>query len=149
MEAKIRKRRDFSDIDVENTAYIEYELCGDQPDFSAYTYGTKHSIVLRNTATGELEEFEFVIRKICNYNNEKQNLKIDLIYKASVDSDKAKIFHEKCDNAKSTIVLVRSGNRKRFGGFTFKNWKGISFKKDDKAFVFSIDKKKYMILFYR
>ena len=61
MEAKIRKRRDFSDIDVENTAYIEYELCGDQPDFSAYTYGTKHSIVLRNTATGELEEFEFVI----------------------------------------------------------------------------------------
>ena len=61
MEAKIKKRRDFSDIDVENTAYIKYELCGDQPDFSAYTYGTKHSIVLRNTATGELEEFEFVI----------------------------------------------------------------------------------------
>ena len=88
------------------------------------------------------KEFEFVIRKICNYNNENQNLKIDLIYKASVDSDKAKIFHEKCDNAKSTIVLVRSGNRKRFGGFTFKNWKGNSFKKDDKAFVFSIDKKK-------
>ena len=61
MEPKIRKRCDFSDIDVENTAYLEYELCGDPPDFSSYSFGSKHSIVLRNIATGELEEFEFVI----------------------------------------------------------------------------------------
>ena len=41
------------------------------------------------------------------------------------------------------MVLVKSGNNKRFGGYTSCNWQGNAIeKKDDKAFVFSLDKKK-------
>ena len=58
-----------------------------------------------------------------------------------MDSDKAEAFHKKCDNAESTLVLVKSKNGKRFGGFTACSWKGnCENKKDPKAFVFSLDK---------
>ena len=65
------------------------------------------------------------------------------LYKAKVDSDKAEAFHNKCDFAKSSLVLVRSANGKRFGGFTSCDWRGNNIeKKDDNAFVFSLDKMK-------
>ena len=66
---------------------------------------------------------------------------MDLLYKATIDGDKAEAFHNKCDWANSTLVLVKSGNGKRFGGYTTCNWKGNSIeKKDENAFVFSLDK---------
>ena len=85
-------------------------------------------------------ELEFLTRKICR--NSKK-LTLNLLYKASIDSDKAAAFHSKCDGAKSSLVLIESGNGKRFGGFTSCDWKGKSIdKKDDNAFVFSLDKMK-------
>ena len=95
-----------------------------------------------NEVKGDLfenkKEIELIVRKLCiNYNH----INIDLIYKATIDSDKASAFHEKCDNAQSTLVLIKSGNGKRFGGFTTESWNGNSFyKKDDYAFIFSLDK---------
>ena len=85
-------------------------------------------------------ELEFLTRKICQ-NHKKVTL--NLLYKATLDSDKASVFHNKCDFANRTLVLVKSGNGKRFGGYTTCNWKGNSIeKKDDNAFVFSLDKMK-------
>jgi len=84
-------------------------------------------------------ELEFLTKKICN----KKKMTLNLLYKATVDSDKASAFHNKCDGAKSTIVLVESRNGKRFGGFTSCDWKGNAIeKKDENAFVFSLDKMK-------
>ena len=84
------------------------------------------------------EELEFLTRRICQ--NHKK-ITLDLLYKATIDSDKAVAFHNKCDMANSTLVLVKSGNGKRFGGFTTCDWKGNSIeKKDENAFVFSLDK---------
>ena len=84
------------------------------------------------------EELEFLTRKICK--NFKK-ITLDLLYKATVDGDKAEEFHDKCDSANSTIVLVKSGNEKRFGGYTTCKWEGDSIeKKDENAFVFSLDK---------
>ena len=85
-------------------------------------------------------ELELLTRKICK---DHQKVTLDLLYKASLDTDKASAFHNKCDDAKGTLVLIKSGNGKRFGGYTTCNWKGNSIeKKDDKAFVFSLDKMK-------
>ena len=87
------------------------------------------------------DELEFLIRKI-GQNNNKQII-LTILYKATVDSDKAAAFHNKCDWAKSNIVIIKSGNGKRFGGFTSCNWSGNSIdKKDDNAFIFSLDKMK-------
>ena len=86
------------------------------------------------------QELELLTRRIDNNNS---RIILDLLYKASIDSDKAEVFHKKCDFANSTLVLVRSGNGKRFGGYTTCSWKGNSIeKKDSNAFIFSLDKMK-------
>ena len=86
-----------------------------------------------------MKELELITDKI-NKDFHK-NIIINLLYKASVDGDKASIFHDKCDEAKSTIVLVETLNGKRFGGFTTCSWAGnCEDKNDPKAFIFSLDK---------
>jgi hypothetical protein len=83
------------------------------------------------------DELDFLIRKI-NVDNDR--ISINLIYKATVDSDKAEAFHDKCDNANSSIVIIEIENGRRFGGFTKCSWEGNNIEKnDDYAFVFSLD----------
>ena len=84
------------------------------------------------------EELELLTRKICNH---FRKVTLDLLYKATVDSDKAAAFHNKCDWAGKTLVLIETTNGKRFGGYTTCSWKGDSIEKqDEKAFIFSLDK---------
>jgi hypothetical protein len=107
-------------------------------NFSKMQNEKENLVLVEGNIIENKNELEFLIKKICfNYGK----ISLDLIYKASVDSDDAEAFHEKCDNAKSTLILIKSGNGKRFGGFTSCNWSGNSVnKKDDSAFVFSLDK---------
>ena len=87
-----------------------------------------------------MKELELITDKI---NKENKKIIINLLYKASVDGDKASVFHDKCDQAKSTIVLVETLNGKRFGGFTSCSWAGnCEDKNDPDAFIFSLDKMK-------
>ena len=73
----------------------------------------------------------------------KKGVKFNIIYKASELDDKASIFHEKCDNYKMTLVIIETNKGVRFGGFTTQTWDGKCIqKKDDNAFVFSLDKNK-------
>ena len=70
-----------------------------------------------------------------------KTIKLKLLYKATLDSDRAEIFHNKCDKAKSTIVFIETINGNRLGGFTTQSWEGDGIdKKDENAFVFSLDK---------
>ena len=88
----------------------------------------------------DMKELEMLIKKI-NKNNKK--IIINLLYKASADGDKASIFHEKCDKANNSIVLVETKDKMRFGGFTTCNWSGNCIDKNDpEAFIFSFDKMK-------
>ena len=96
--------------------------------------------IIKGDIIQDVKELELLSRKISG-NNRK--IIFNLLYKASIDSDKAEVFHKKCNSAKSTLVLVKSENGKRFGGFTSKDWNGDSIeKKDNNAFVFSFDKMK-------
>jgi len=90
------------------------------------------------------QELEMITRKInSNLISQKKKITLNLLYKATADSDKAFAFHDKCDNANRTIVLIETDNEKRFGGYTSQSWKGNCIeKKDDEAFVFSLDKMK-------
>ena len=80
---------------------------------------------------------------------EGKTIKLKLLYKATIDSDKAEVFHKKCDKAKNTLVLIETINGNRFGGYTTQSWKGDGIdKKDNNAFVFSLDKLQlYNIIF--
>ena len=88
----------------------------------------------------DMSELEMITKKI---NKENKRIIINLLYKASADSDSAAVFHEKCDGANNTIVLVETTDGKRFGGYTTKSWKGnCEEKADTDAFIFSFDKMK-------
>ena len=96
--------------------------------------------IIRGDIIQNAVELELLSRKICK---KKRKIILNLLYKAKVDSDKAEAFHNKCDFARSTLVLVKSANGKRFGGYTTCDWKGNNIeKKDENAFVFSLDKMK-------
>ena len=97
--------------------------------------------IIRGDIIENAKELELLTRRMCNGKYGK--ISLNLLYKAIIDSDKASIFHKKCDSAKSSLVLVKSANGKRFGGFTSCNWQGNSIeKKDENAFIFSLDKLK-------
>ena len=109
---------------------------------------TKNKIINKDKNKKEVEgdiihnlgELELITKKI---NKKNKKLIIKLLYKASFDSDKASVFHQKCDSAKNTIVLVETKDGKRFGGYTSCSWKGDCVEKGDKkAFIFSFDKMK-------
>ena len=69
-----------------------------------------------------------------------KGVKFNLVYKAFDVGDKAKTFHEKCDNLKMSLILIETDKDIRFGGFTMKSWEGNNLKKiDNNAFVFSLE----------
>ena len=87
-----------------------------------------------------IDELELLIRKI---NKDSDKITLNLLYKATADSDRAKVFHKKCDKAKNTLVFIETDKGKRFGGYTSVTWKGKSLEKyDEESFVFSLDKMK-------
>ena len=97
--------------------------------------------IIRGDIIENAKELELLTRRMCDGKYKK--ITLNLLYKAIIDSDKTNIFHKKCDSAQSTLVLVKSVNGKRFGGFTSVNWQGNSIeKKDENAFIFSLDKLK-------
>ena len=101
---------------------------------------TPEEVTVKGDIIHDINELELITKKI-NHNNQK--LTLNLLYKATADTDKAAAFHAKCDEAKSSIVLVETKKGKRFGGFTTCSWSGDCIeKKDEEAFVFSLDKLK-------
>ena len=71
------------------------------------------------------------------------NIKLSLIYKATIDSDFSKSFHSKCDDHAPTLTIIKIEEGIRFGGYTTKTWNcNEECKKDDNAFLFSLDKRK-------
>ena len=84
------------------------------------------------------EENNFIIDSIG-----KQNLEFEKIYKMSVDGDR-EAFHKKCDNQGPTLCLFKIKDKDiRYGGFASVSWDTNSNeKRDQNAFIFSINKKK-------
>jgi hypothetical protein len=91
-----------------------------------------------------IEELGMIIK---NINTDNQQIILNLLYKASADSDKASVFHKKCDNIAPTLTLIETKEGFRYGGFTTQFWESTEqsiFKKDKNAFIFSLDtEKKY------
>ena len=102
---------------------------------------SKNSFKINSSIMNE-EEFDFIKRKI----EEKKNSKIKQIkkiYQATIDGGEPKVFHNKCDNIKNTLVLYESKGKRRFGGFTSESWASNDGHKSDKnCFLFSLDNKK-------
>ena len=80
-----------------------------------------------------------------NWIDSKKKINSHLLYRMTKDGDSFKIFHKLCDNIKPNLILIKSKKGKKFGGLTFENWESCNegiWKKDNKCFLFSLDKKK-------
>ena len=68
--------------------------------------------------------------------------KFKLLLDSKVDGDLNSTFYQKVKNKYPTIVFVKTTKNVTFGGFTSVSWPEEDKKKDDKSFIFSLDKKK-------
>ena len=78
-----------------------------------------------------------------------QNKKIifNLLYRGTRDGDDTFNLHQKCDKYKNVIILMKSEQGKRYGGFSNIGWESREKNKpeyqiDDNAFLFYIDNHK-------
>ena len=86
------------------------------------------------------EKIDFIEKEL---NPENKNIEFQLIYKCNENNDSSKVFHEKCDGKQNIILFVETTEGIKFGGYTSVGFNSNSKNtKDDKAFLFSIDKKK-------
>ena len=71
-----------------------------------------------------------------------------LIYRATRDGDSYENVFNKCNEINNIVLLIKSNNNSIFGGFTKVGFKRVSSNKykDNLAFVFSFDKKKFILL---
>lgn len=82
---------------------------------------------------------------ICNLLRTKFGgpIRFNQLYKATSHGDEALMFHNKCDFHENCLIFILTQSGKKFGGFSTKSWDGQYVqKKDEDAFVFSIDKQK-------
>ena len=90
------------------------------------------------------DEFKLINLGIKNRLNKKvKGLK--KLYQALIDGDDVINFHSKCDNIPNTLVLIKSAENRRFGGFTSIPWTSSEkneYKDDPNAFLFSLDKQR-------
>ena len=74
----------------------------------------------------------------------EKELKYELLYRASEEGYSPRIFHNKVDNIKNTLLLIKDINNFIYGGFTRKTWDGNKIYKNDKnAIVFNLEKEIY------
>ena len=100
-----------------------------------------NSTILMND---EYNNYEFILKEIENRNSKIKETK--LIYRASRDGDNINNFFKKCNEIQNIILLIKTHNNTRFGGYTKIGFKkqtsSEKIYKDNSAFVFSLDKKK-------
>ena len=77
---------------------------------------------------------------------EKKPSQFNKLLDSKIDGDSTNAFENKCAKKCPTMVFVKTTNGYRFGGFTTVLWTHGSYGKDNKAFLFSLDRKeKYNI----
>ena len=84
---------------------------------------------------------------IYNMISTEKQIEAKFLYRASIDGDSSIDFHNKCDNKGATICFFKLNNGFRIGGFSSISWeKNGGSKKDENAFIFSLDnKEKYCL----
>ena len=103
----------------------------------------KIKLLFENTTL--LSDEEKII--IDNWILENVEKKYNLLYKISRDGDESSTFHSKCDGKGPTIVIIQTTAGYKFGGYTSINWdNSSSYKKDELAFIFTLNKKKKFLI---
>ena len=100
-----------------------------------------------------LEDLDLIARGLAQDDIDSlRNLRVlyKLIYRASEHGGEAEIFHERCDDFEGTLVIIKTKDDNMFGGYTKLSWdeEDGKEKRDENAFVFSINLEKLYFYFY-
>ena len=100
----------------------------------------KNKIINVSNILKKEEELHLLEKRLKSgiFNNKKITYK--LLYSGTKDSDNSSIFHKKCDNIQNQLVLVKTTEGLKFGGYTrlgFNSSNSAIIDKD--AFLFSFD----------
>ena len=86
-------------------------------------------------------EFDFIINYL-KIKLKKEIINSIRIYRATEDGDRAEDFHRLCDGNTNIIVLIKTKDGKKIGGYTSIGFNNLNQSiLDDTAFIFSIDKR--------
>ena len=138
---KKKKKKKDSEMDEEELALEKQKKKEEEEKFNIDEVKSISKIIK------DMKEIDFIIKKINNI-FEEQDLEfynISLLYSASQDGDACTIFHSLCDGMCPILAFIKTKKGKKFGGFTtvpYQSSETFKGKKDDDAFIFSIDKKK-------
>lgn len=110
------------------------------------------NILIKKNEINNLNKIENLNSLICDENdnilikefiNSKQIVKAELLYRLTRDGNSIQKFHELCDNQGATLVLYRTQNGMKLGGFSPLSWdtKQGGYKDDWDTFVFSLTRK--------
>ena len=91
------------------------------------------------------EDLQLIYNRLVNNddNLKQKKIKFNLIYRATRDGDNSTSFHNKVDNKKSILSIVKTNKGMKFGFYIEQPYKktGTS-KKDNKCFIYSLNLKK-------
>ena len=80
---------------------------------------------------------------ISNWIKPNSKIKFNLLYQISRDGDNISTFYNKVKDKCPTLIIVKSKSGYKFGGYTTNTWELTNnYKKDELAFLFSLNKKK-------
>ena len=100
--------------------------------------------IINSSIIKSINELYLIVTSLTNYNK----FDVDLptfqgIFQSALDGDSAQKFHKFCDGEANIIVMIESKDGRRFGGYTKIGFSSDGdIKKDDFAFLFSLDKMK-------
>ena len=109
--------------------------------------GTNNKQRFNSKIMTNIEDLDLIARGLVKDDLESlKQLKVGykLIYRATEHGETAEEFHDRCDNVEGTLTVVKTKEGNIFGGYTSISWdpEEYSEKKDDNAFVFSLNLKK-------
>lgn len=143
MEEKINKQKsEIIKLKEENN--ILKEEIGNIKIITGYNGYIESQTLSNYSVIINKNEYKIIVEEIKNRLN-KSIISFKKIHQASKDGGEPSIFHSKCDKVSITLLLIKSRNNNRFGGFTSNYWESTNkeeFKDDKNAFVFSLDEKK-------
>ena len=94
------------------------------------------------------DEKSSLLKEIEKKTNKKIK-QLNKIYQATIDGGKPINFHNKCNSIPNTLIVIKSEENKRFGGFTSIPWKSEGNYIDDNeanTFIFSLDSEQISLL---
>jgi hypothetical protein len=95
---------------------------------------------IKSKIINKKEDYNLINDQLKEIYNSNNDIKYELLYRASEDGPFGKIFKKKCSKIKKTLIVVETKKNKKFGGFTEAVWddSGKNYK-DEKTFCFSFN----------